>query len=157
MAKIVKNKKKNPVKSLRIGVVVSRFNDFVSKLLLDGCLRELNHLGVQEKAITVVWVPGAYEIPLVALKLAKNKSIDGVICLGAVIRGETAHFDLVAQGAAQGIMHVNMTTEKPVIFEVLATQTVDQAYKRAGRGGTNKGITAARAVVDMIHLMKHLK
>ena len=99
----------------RIAIVVSRFNEDVAQRLLNGCLEELSHLGLK-KEIAVFWVPGSFEIPLIALKLAGKKSVDAVICLGAVIRGETAHFDYVAQGAAQGIAQASLLTGKPVIL-----------------------------------------
>lgn len=139
----------------KIAVVVSRFNEFITKKLLDGCLKELLRLGVKENEITVVWVPGAFEIPVVALKFARKKNIDAVICLGAVIRGETMHFELVARGAAFGIAEAALVTGKPVIFGILATETVDQATKRCGR--ENKGIEAARNAVEMIDLFKKIK
>ena len=146
----VKNNGKN------IGIVVSRFNDFVTKRLLKGCLAELHRLGVKDKQITVVWVPGSFEIPVTALTLAKKKSIQGVIGLGAVIRGETLHFELVARAAAEGIARVSWMTGKPVIFGVLSTDTIQQAYKRSQEKGDNKGQEAARNVVTMINLLHQL-
>lgn len=119
----------NKGRGRKIAVVVSRFNEYITQRLLNGCLDELSRCGVSKNNITVVEVPGAFEIPVIALKLAKKKTIDAVICLGAVIRGETFHFDLVSQGAAQGIMDVSLKTGKPIIFEVLATETIDQANK----------------------------
>ena len=147
----VKNNGKN------IGIVVSRFNDFVTKRLLKGCLSELHRLGVQDKQITVVWVPGSFEIPVTALTLAKKKSIHAVVGLGAVIRGETLHFELVAREAAEGIARVSLMTGKPVIFGVLTTDTIDQAYKRSQEKGDNKGRESARNAVTMIKLMQLLK
>ena len=151
MVKISKGKKQSHTK--RFGIVVGRFNEFITRKLLEGCLRELSNLGVKQSQLTVVWVPGAYEIPLVALKLAQKKEIAGVICLGAIIRGETIHFDLVAKGAANGTQQVILKTEKPVIFGVLATETVEQAYKRCAQKGDHKGRDAARNVVDMVNLL----
>ncbi len=136
----------------KIAIVVSRFNEFITKKLLTGCLKELLRLGIKQNEITVAWVPGAFEIPVAALKFARKKKIDAVICLGAVIRGETMHFELVAQGAAFGITEVALTTGKPVIFGILATETVDQATKRCGR--ENKGIEAARNALQMVNLLK---
>ena len=141
----------------RYAIVVSRFNEFISQRLLDGCLSELARWGVKDKDIKVVWVPGAFEIPVVALQMAKLKSINCVICLGAVIKGETFHFELVAKEAACGIQQVALITQKPIIFEVLATKTIEQAYRRAGRRGPNKGVDAARAGVAMVSLMSSLK
>lgn len=144
-------------KGKKIGVVVSRFNDFVTRRLLEACLKELARRGVNPRGITVVWVPGSFEIPLVALKLAKKKSTDAVICLGAVIRGETLHFDLVAEAAARGIARVSLLCEKPVIFGVLTTDTVEQAYKRSQEKGDNKGRDAAVAALEMIDVLKGLQ
>ncbi|MDP8212698.1 MAG: 6,7-dimethyl-8-ribityllumazine synthase [Candidatus Zapsychrus exili] len=144
-------------KARRIGIVISRFNEFITNRLLDACLDELIDLGVSKSNITVVWVPGAFEIPIAACKLAKKEKIDAVICLGAVIRGETLHFELVAQGAAEGIAKASLSTEKPIIFEVLATETVDQAYKRSSEdGGENKGRDAAFAALEMISVLKRI-
>ena len=145
------NKKK--IKTVRIGVVVSRFNEFISQKLLDGCLTELLRNGIKKKDIKVVWVPGAFEIPVTALKLVKSKRVDSVICLGSVIRGETNHFELVSQGVMQGIMRVGLLTGKPVIFEVLSTDTVDLALKRADVNGMNKGSVAASAALEMVKVL----
>ncbi len=145
------------VKNKRIAVVVSRFNEFITQKLLDGCLPELSRLGVKQSDITVVWVPGSFEVPVVALKFAQKKTVAAVICLGAVIRGETIHFDLVAEAASRGISQVALTTRKPIIFGVLATDTVEQAYKRSGQDGENKGIEAARNAIEMISLMENLR
>lgn len=140
----------------KIGIVASRFNEFISQRLLEGCLDELSRRGIKKKEVAVFWVPGSFEIPLAALKLAGREDFCAVICLGAVIRGETAHFDFVAQGAAQGIARASLLTGKPVIFGVLTTDTVDQAYKRSEKKGVNKGRDAAIAAVEMIDLLKQL-
>jgi 6,7-dimethyl-8-ribityllumazine synthase len=140
----------------RVGIVVSKFNDFITQRLLDGCLKELARCGVKNKDITVVWVPGAFEIPVAASKLAEKKNVDAVICLGAVIRGETKHFDLVAEGTAQGIMQVSLMTSKPVIFGVLAADTIDLACKRSEEKGDNKGKDAALTAIEMINVLKQL-
>lgn len=140
----------------RIGIVVSLFNEHITKRLLSGCLKELTRSGMKEKDITVVSVPGAFEIPVTAIQLARKKNIDAVICLGAVIRGETLHFDLVAQGAARGIMQVSLMTGKPVIFGVLATNTMDEAYKRADEKSGNKGGDAAQVAVAMIDVLHRI-
>ena len=144
-------------KGKNIGIVVSRFNDFITQRLLKGCLKELSRLGVNDRQITVVKVPGSFEIPVTALHLAQKKSIHAVICLGSVIRGETMHFDLVARGASEGITQVALMTKKPVIFAVLTTDTVDQAYKRSEIKGDNKGTEAARNALEMIDLLEQLK
>jgi 6,7-dimethyl-8-ribityllumazine synthase len=137
----------------QFGIVVSRFNEFITRRLLDGCLKEFGRLGVREKDITIVWVPGSFEIPLVALKLTQKPSIRACICLGAVIRGETLHFDLVARAAADGIASATVKTGKPVIFGVITTNTVKQAYKRSQPRGDNKGRDAARTAVEMANVL----
>ena len=140
----------------RIGVVVSLFNEHITKRLLSGCLKELTRCGVKKKDIVVVSVPGAFEIPLTASHLARKKNIDAVICLGAVIRGETMHFDLVAHGAARGIMQASLMTGKPVIFGVLATNTMDEADKRADEKRGNKGGDAAQTALAMIDVLRQI-
>ena len=140
----------------RVCIVISKFNDFITKRLLDGCLKELVRCGVEDKDVTVAWVPGAFEIPVAASKLAKKKNVDAVICLGAVIRGETKHFDLVAERTAQGIMQVSLMTSKPVIFGVLAADTVDLAYRRSEEEGDNKGKDAALTAVEMIDVLSQI-
>lgn len=144
-------------KGKRIGIVAAKFNGFVTQRLLDGCLKELRKRGVREADITVARVPGSLEIPLVALRLAQKKNIHAVICLGAVIRGETAHFDLVAKGAANGITHAALASGKPVIFGVLATDTVEQANERSDEKKVNKGRDAAVDALEMIDLMARIK
>ncbi len=141
----------------KYGIVVSRFNDFITKKLLKGCLEELTRLGVKDRDVTVVWVSGSLEIPVTALALAKKKNIDAVICLGAVIRGETFHFEIVARNAARGITEISLLTGKPVILGVLTTDTVDQAYRRSGVKGDNKGVDCARAAVEMANCLDQLK
>ncbi len=138
----------------KIVVIVSRFNEFVTKNLLNGCLKELKKSGFTDTQVSVVWVPGALELPLTALKWAQKKDISGVICLGAVIRGDTYHFELVANESARGIMDVGLRTGKPVIFGVLSTDTVKQANDRSKlNGGDNKGRDAAQALIEMIELL----
>ena len=143
-------------KGKRIGIVVSKFNEFITRRLFKACLDELKRQGVAEKDLTIVWVPGSLEIPVTALKLANKKNIDAVICLGAVIRGETIHFDLVAHAAANGIAQVALLTKKPVIFGVITTETVNQAYKRSEEKGDNKGRDAAQAAVEMVNLLARI-
>ena len=141
----------------KIGIVAAKFNGFVTRRLLAGCVKELLKHGVRTMDISVVRVPGSWEIPLVALRLAKKKNIHAVICLGAVIRGETLHFDLVAQGAARGIAHAAIVSGKPVIFGVLTTDTVAQANKRSDAKKDNKGRDAAVDALEMIDLMARIK
>jgi len=142
---------------IRIAIVASRFNDFITQKLLKACLLELKRSGLAENQITVTWVPGSFELPLTALKLAQKKNIDAVICLGAVIRGETYHFEVVANECARGIMEASLMAVKPVIMGVLTTDTVAQAQARAGeKSGNNKGRDVARAALEMIALLKEI-
>lgn len=142
----------------QIAIVASEFNEYISKVLLSECLKELKKSGVPDRSITTVWVPGSLEIPVAALKLAKKKNVDVVICLGAVIRGETYHFEVVANGVAQGIMHTSLVTGKPVIMGVVTTETIAQAQARAQTNGRdNKGREAAKTALAMVALLKKLK
>ncbi len=154
MVKIIEGK--HSAKGKRFGVVVSRFNDFITKRLLTACLDEFSRLGISSENIVVTWVPGAFEIPVTALKFAQQKKIDAVICLGAVIRGETLHFDIIARQAAKGIAQVSLMTGKPVIFGILTTDTIDQANKRSQVKGDNKGRDAARSAVEMVSVLGQL-
>src|SRR5690625_4284501 len=141
-------------RKLTVGIVVSRFNEFITKQLLDGAISTLTQYGVEEENIKIVRVPGAFEIPLVAKKLAKNKNYDAIITLGAVIRGETPHFDYVCHEAARGITKATLNTETPVIFGILTTDTTEQALARVGIKGGNKGSEAATSAIEMANLMK---
>ena len=141
---------------LRIGIVVSRFNELITKSLLDGSVSTLKRCGVAEKDITVVLVPGAFEIPVAAKKMASSGSYDAVICLGVVIRGATPHFDYVAGQTASGVANVALETGLPVIFGVLTTDTIEQAVERAGTKCGNKGSDAALAAVEMVAVLKQL-
>jgi len=143
-------------KELKFGIVVSRFNDFITKKLLDGALDALMGHGASEQNIEVVRVPGAFEIPLAAKKLAKKKSIDAVICLGAIIRGATPHFEYVASEAANGVASVSLETGMPISFGILTTNTIEQAVERAGSKSSNKGWDAAMVAIEMAQLMKKL-
>jgi 6,7-dimethyl-8-ribityllumazine synthase len=141
----------------RVAIVAASFNDFITKGLLKACLAELERQGLGKNQITTVWVPGSFEIPIAALKLAKRKDIDAVICLGSVIRGETYHFEVVSNECGRGIMQAALMTAKPVIMGVLTTDTVAQARARAGgKSGDNKGRSAALNALEMIALLKHL-
>ncbi len=141
----------------RIALVAASFHDFITRGLLKACLMELQRQGLAKKQITTVWVPGSFEIPITALKFAKRKDIDAVICLGAVIRGETYHFEVVANECARGIMQAALLSAKPVIMGVLTTDTVAQALARAGeKGGRNKGRDSARAALEMIVLLNKI-
>jgi 6,7-dimethyl-8-ribityllumazine synthase len=139
------------------GVVASRFNDFVVRPLLDGALDAIRRHGGDPGSVDVVWVPGSYEIPLAAKQLALSGRYDAIICLGAVIRGATAHFDYVAGGAASGISSVALETNVPVIFGVITTETIEQAIERAGTKLGNKGFEAAAAAIEMASLMPRIR
>jgi 6,7-dimethyl-8-ribityllumazine synthase len=139
------------------GIVASRFNDFVVKALLEGAVEALRRHGGDTGAVDVAWVPGSYEIPVVARELALSGRYEAVICLGAVIRGATAHFDYVAGGAAGGISNVALETGVPVIFGVITTETIEQAIERAGTKMGNKGFEAAVSAMEMADLMAKLR
>lgn len=139
---------------LRVAVVVSRFNEFITSKLLGACLDTLRRHGVDDDAIDVYWCPGAYEIPFVARTAAQAQKYEAVICLGAVIRGATSHYDLVCGEAAKGIAAVANETGIPVIFGVVTTDTIEQAVERAGTKAGNKGADAAMAAIEMANLTK---
>ena len=143
-------------KGLKFGIVIARFNEFISGKLLSGCLDGLKRHGVDDENIEVIWSPGAFEIPLLAKKMATGKKYDAVICLGAVIRGATPHFDYVAAEVSKGVAHVGLETGVPVIFGVLTTDSIEQAIERAGTKGGNKGFDAALAAIEMANLMKEI-
>ena len=139
------------------GIVASRFNDFIVKGLLEGALDAVRRHGGDAGAVDVVWVPGSYEIPIAASEMAKSGRYDAVICLGAVIRGSTAHFDYVAGGAANGISSVALQTGVPTIFGVITTETIEQAIERAGTKMGNKGFEAAASAIEMADLLPQIK
>jgi 6,7-dimethyl-8-ribityllumazine synthase len=139
------------------GIVASRFNDFVVKALLEGAIEAIRRHGGEAGVVDVVWVPGSYEIPVVARELALSGRYDALICLGAVIRGATAHFDYVAGGAAGGISNVALETGIPVIFGVITTESIEQAIERAGTKMGNKGFEAAVSAMEMADLMAKLR
>lgn len=142
--------------NLKIGIVAGRFNEFIVSKLLDGALDGLKRHGCSEDDIEVAWVPGAYEIPLTAKKMAELNKYDAVICLGAVIRGATAHFEYVAGEAAKGIAQVSLRSETPIIFGVLTTENIEQAIERAGTKAGNKGYDAAVSAIEMANLLKNI-
>jgi 6,7-dimethyl-8-ribityllumazine synthase len=139
---------------LKFGIVIGRFNEFISGKLLSGCVDGLKRHGADDESIDVIWSPGAFEIPLLAKKMASGKKYDSVICLGAVIRGATPHFDYVASEVSKGVAHVGLETGCPVIFGVLTTDNIEQAIERAGTKSGNKGFDAALAAIEMANLMK---
>lgn len=139
-------------KGKKVSIVASRFNDFITARLMEGAIDALTRHGVMEKDISIYRVPGAFEIPPVAKKIANSKKADGVICLGAVIRGSTPHFDYVASEASKGIAQVSLEAQCPVIFGVLTTDTIEQAIERAGTKSGNKGFDTAMALLEMMDL-----
>ena len=145
------------VQSLRVGIVCSRFNEFVVNSLLDGAKRALTKHGVKEKNVEVFWVPGAYEIPVMAKLLAVSQKYDALVALGAVIRGETAHFEYVAGPCAEGLMRVQLETLMPIGFGVLTVENVEQAAARSRPDDTNKGFEAADVAIDMVATMRRWK
>ena len=142
---------------LRMGIVAGRFNEFIVSRLLGGAIDALKRHGVASEKIEVAYVPGAFEIPLVAKKMAQSEKYDAVICLGAVIKGSTPHFDYVCAEASKGIASVAMQTEKPVIFGILTTDTIEQAIERAGTKAGNKGYDAAVTAIEMVNLLKQFE
>jgi 6,7-dimethyl-8-ribityllumazine synthase len=138
---------------LKFGIIVGRFNEFIGGKLLGGALDGLKRHGVEDNEIEIAWVPGAFEIPLAAKKMAKSKKYDAVICLGAVIKGATPHFDFVSSEVSKGIANVSLETEVPVIFGVLTTDTIEQAIERAGTKSGNKGYDAAVTAIEMANLL----
>lgn len=141
---------------LKIGIVAARFNEFITSKLLSGALDALHRHGALEEDLELAWVPGAFEIPLVAQKMANSKRYDAVICLGAVIRGATPHFDLVSNEVAKGIAHAGLQTGIPIIYGVLATDNIEQAIERAGTKSGNKGFDAAVTAIETINLLKSI-
>lgn len=142
--------------NLKFGILVGRFNEFIGGKLLSGAIDALKRHGADENDIEITWVPGAFEIPLIAKKMAKSNKYDAVICLGAVIRGSTPHFDYVSSEVSKGIATVSLDTEIPVIFGVLTTDTIEQAIERAGTKAGNKGYEAAVTAIEMANLLKEL-
>ena len=142
--------------NLKFGIVVGRFNEFISSKLLSGSIDCLVRHGADNEDITVAWVPGAFEIPLVAKKMAATGKYDAIICLGAVIRGATPHFDYVCAEVSKGIASVSMQFETPVSFGVLTTENIEQAVERAGTKAGNKGVDAAMAAIEMADLLKNI-
>jgi 6,7-dimethyl-8-ribityllumazine synthase len=142
--------------NLKFALIVSRFNAFITERLLEGALDCLLRQGVSEESLTVVRVPGAWEIPLVAKQLAQAGAHDAVICLGAVIRGSTPHFDYVAAEVSKGIAQVSLDSGVPIAFGILTTDNLEQAIERAGSKAGNKGFAAAEAAIEMVNLLKEL-
>ena len=140
-------------KGKSFGIVVSRFNDFITKKLLEACVDTLTRHGAKDSEIEVAWVPGAFEVPLVAKKMAGSKKYDALICLGTVIRGETPHFDYVASEVAKGVSKVGLDAGIPVMFGIITADNIEQAIKRAGTKEGNKGKDAAISAIEMVNLL----
>ena len=141
-------------KGKKFAIVVSRFNDFISKRLLEGAIDTLIRHGVKENEIEAVWVPGSFEIPVIANKLARSKKFDAVICVGAVIKGSTPHFEYVSSEVAKGVAKVSLDTGIPVIFGIITAENLEQAIERAGTKDGNKGRDAAMSAIEMVNLLE---
>lgn len=142
---------------IKVGIVAARFNEFITSKLLSGAIDGLVRHEVAEEDIDVAWVPGAFEIPLVASKMAKSKKYDAVICLGAVIRGSTSHYDYVCSEVSKGIATVSLTADIPVMFGVLTTENIEQAIERAGTKAGNKGYDCAVGAIEMVNLIREIE
>jgi 6,7-dimethyl-8-ribityllumazine synthase len=141
---------------LKFGIVASRFNEFITNKLLEGAIDALKRHGVADGDIAVAWVPGAFEIPMIAKKMAETGGYDAVICVGAVIRGSTPHFDYVASEVSKGIAQVGMSTGVPAIFGVITTESIEQAIERAGTKAGNKGFEAGESAIEMANLLRSM-
>ena len=144
-------------REIKVGIVAARFNEFIVSKLVSGCVDGLVRHNVSDDDITLAWVPGAFEIPLMASKLAKSGKYDAVICLGAVIRGSTTHYDYVCSEVSKGIANVSLNTDIPVMFGVLTTDTIEQAIERAGTKAGNKGFECAEGAIEMVNLSRELE
>lgn len=142
---------------MKVGIVAARFNEFITNKLLGGALDGLTRHDVREEDIEVAWVPGAFEIPLIAARMAKSGKYDAVICLGAVIRGSTSHYDYVCNEVSKGIAAVSLETGVPVLFGVLTTENIEQAIERAGTKAGNKGYDCALSAVEMVNLIREME
>ncbi len=141
---------------MKVGIVASRFNIFVVQKLLDGAVDGLVRHGVAEENITAAWVPGAFEIPVTALRMAQSGRYDAVICVGAVIRGSTSHYELVTNETAKGIAQASMQTKVPILFGVITTENIEQAIERSGSKAGNKGYDCALSAIEMVNLLKQI-
>jgi 6,7-dimethyl-8-ribityllumazine synthase len=143
-------------KGKKFGLVVSRFNDFITKKLLEACIDTLTRHGAKDSEIEVAWVPGAFEIPLVAKKMSGSKKYDAIICLGTIIKGETPHFDYVASESAKGIASVALNSNVPTVFGIITAENIEQAIQRAGAKEGNKGKDAAISAIEMVNLLEKI-
>lgn len=144
-------------KEIKIGIVAARFNEFITAKLLEGAMDGLLRHNMDEKDIHVAWVPGSFEIPLIASKMAKSRKYDAVICLGAVIRGSTSHYDYVCSEVSKGIASVSLESGVPVMFGVLTTENIEQAIERAGTKAGNKGFDCAVGAIEMVNLIREME
>ena len=144
-------------KGIKVGIVAARFNEFITSKLLSGAMDGLIRHEVAQEDVEVAWVPGAFEIPLIAQKMAESGKYDAVICLGAVIRGATSHYDLVCNEAAKGVAQVGLKTGVPVLFGVVTTDTIEQAIERAGTKAGNKGYDCATSAIEMVNLIRQIE
>lgn len=144
-------------KKIRVGIVAARFNEFITSKLLGGALDGLKRHDVNEDDISIAWVPGAFEIPLIASKMAKSGEYDAIICLGAVIRGNTSHYDYVCSEVSKGIATVSLNSNIPVMFGVLTTENIEQAIERAGTKSGNKGYDCAVSAIEMVNLIHEIE
>lgn len=141
---------------MKVGIVASRFNEIIVNKLLGGAVDGLVRHGVEEKNITAVWVPGSFELPLTAQKMATSKKYDAIICVGTVIRGDTSHYDLVCNEAAKGIAQTSLSTGVPILFGIVTTENIEQAISRAGSKSGNKGYDCALSAIEMVNLLSQL-
>ena len=144
-------------RDIKLGIVAARFNEFITSKLLSGAMDGLIRHEVAQEDVEVAWVPGAFEIPLIAQKMAESGKYDAVICLGAVIRGATSHYDLVCNEAAKGVAQVGLKTGVPVLFGVVTTDTIEQAIERAGTKAGNKGYDCATSAIEMVNLIRQIE
>lgn len=141
---------------IKVGIVAARFNEFITSKLVGGALDGLKRENVKDEDIDVAWVPGAFEIPLIASKMAKSRKYDAIICVGAVIRGSTSHYDYVCSEVSKGIAQVSLANDLPVMFGVLTTDTIEQAIERAGTKACNKGFECAQGAIEMVNLIREI-
>ena len=141
---------------IKVGLVAARFNEFITSKLVGGALDGLKRENVKDEDIDVAWVPGAFEIPLIASKMAKSRKYDAIICVGAVIRGSTSHYDYVCSEVSKGIAQVSLANDIPVMFGVLTTDTIEQAIERAGTKAGNKGFECAQGAIEMVNLIREI-
>lgn len=144
-------------KNIKVGIVVARFNEFITSKLLSGAVDGLKRHNVQDDDISVAWVPGAFEIPLMAKKMAESRKYDAIICLGAVIRGSTSHYDYVCNEVSKGVASVSLNSNIPVMFGILTTENIEQAIERAGTKAGNKGYDCALGAIEMVNLMRSME